>query len=154
MSQELENKIALLEAERNEADRRAGAAERQLAFANDKLASAQRWQQEAKAQAGFGYWDSFDEVWKKVLERSNYASTRPAEVRIKELEAKLARKEQPARSFERAFNNVLDAIQKLEISYYYNHRSDEVQANGFKNQHEVAALVLSKLGINKPREKP
>jgi hypothetical protein len=57
-----------LRAERDEADRRAGAAERRLASLEDAAAKREQWLREAKEAAGFSPYVSFDVVWGQALE--------------------------------------------------------------------------------------
>lgn len=57
------DEIAALKAERDEADRRAGAAERKLAQESAANRKRQAWIDQAKAEAGYGGNTSFDEVW-------------------------------------------------------------------------------------------
>lgn len=54
-------------AERDDADRRAGAAERRAAHLAENLAAKQEWERRAKKQAGYPDQVSFDEVWKDAL---------------------------------------------------------------------------------------
>lgn len=59
--------LAAAKAERDEADRRAGAAERQLEHANDNIRARTRWLDQAKDDAGFHRNVSFDKVWAAAL---------------------------------------------------------------------------------------
>lgn len=54
-------------AERDEADRRAGAAERKLAHLQEAAAARASWLSKAKAQAGYSDNVSFDVVWAEAL---------------------------------------------------------------------------------------
>lgn len=56
-------RIAELEAERDEADRRAGAAERLLEERTDRIAKRERWLRDAKEARGYHQNVSFDRVW-------------------------------------------------------------------------------------------
>lgn len=57
-------------ADRDEADRRAGAAERLRAYAEDTTARRQAWLKKAKAEAGYEDGVSFDRVWDETLARA------------------------------------------------------------------------------------
>jgi hypothetical protein len=59
--------LAAIEYERDEADRRAGAAERELADLKDRQLKADMWMEEAKAAAGYHRNDTFDDVWAEAL---------------------------------------------------------------------------------------
>jgi hypothetical protein len=59
--------LASMKAERDEADRRAGAAERELADLKDRQMKADMWMEEAKAAAGYHRNDTFDDVWAEAL---------------------------------------------------------------------------------------
>lgn len=61
-------RIEGLEGERDEADRRAGAAERLNARLEDDARKHRLWLAEAKKQAGFGCNTSFDVVWAQALD--------------------------------------------------------------------------------------
>ena len=53
--------------ERDEADRRAGAAERNVEYQSEKIAARERWLHDAKAAWGVDDRVSFDVVWKEAL---------------------------------------------------------------------------------------
>lgn len=63
-------KCASLEAERDEADRRAGAAERQLERYREQDFHHTLWNDKAKEEAGYHRNVSFDVVWKETLEKA------------------------------------------------------------------------------------
>ncbi len=56
-------RIAALEAERDDADRRAGAAERLLEGKTDRIIKRERWLRDAKEARGYHQNISFDRVW-------------------------------------------------------------------------------------------
>ncbi|ALJ08273.1 hypothetical protein JL11_07900 [Brevundimonas sp. DS20] len=58
-----EARIAELERERDDADRRAGAAERQLEDKTDSIVKRRQWLSRAKAERGYHDNTSFDRVW-------------------------------------------------------------------------------------------
>lgn len=66
----LSQMVETLRAERDEADRRAGAAERQGASLQDDSMRRTSWLSKAKDQAGYHSNVSFDVVWAEVLEKS------------------------------------------------------------------------------------
>jgi hypothetical protein len=53
--------------ERDDADRRAGAAERRLEYVSDTVRCHERWSREAKEAAGYHHNVSFDVVWAEAL---------------------------------------------------------------------------------------
>lgn len=59
-----------LRAERDEADRRAGAAERELEHSEAAFKSMTNWTATAREQAGFGRNTSFDIVWAQTLDKA------------------------------------------------------------------------------------
>lgn len=59
-----------LEVERDEADRRAGSAERRLADAKSSRGKHDSWKRKAKFDAGYHDNTSFDVVWKETLEKA------------------------------------------------------------------------------------
>ena len=63
----LRERVASLEKERDEADRRAGAAERRMADYVDYRIKSTQWTDEAKRAAGYHVNVSFDEVWAEAL---------------------------------------------------------------------------------------
>jgi len=58
--------LAGLRAERDEADRRAGSAERRLAFEEDTNRKRRQWNDEQKRARGYSTNDTFDKVWHDV----------------------------------------------------------------------------------------
>ena len=60
----------VLKADLDEADRRAGAAERLLEFEVDSRIKRDVWLRKAKAEAGYDNNVSFDVVWQDVLKKS------------------------------------------------------------------------------------
>ncbi|MDF7810720.1 hypothetical protein [Hymenobacter sp. YC55] len=62
--------ITQLKAELNEADRRAGAAERLLANLEIDMHKLRSWRDEQKRKAGYMDFISFDVVWKEILEKA------------------------------------------------------------------------------------
>lgn len=58
--------MAALRAERDEADRRAGAAERLLADRDDSIMRREQWLRRAKEERGYGQNTSFDRVWSET----------------------------------------------------------------------------------------
>lgn len=65
--QSLSRRLEEARKERDEADRRAGAAERELADANDSIGKRKRWLRDAKRDAGYHDNTSFDVVWVDAL---------------------------------------------------------------------------------------
>lgn len=63
--------IAKLKADLAEADRRAGAAERQMAEMTDTIARANRSIERMKEEAGYHSNVSFDVVWAETLAKAN-----------------------------------------------------------------------------------
>jgi hypothetical protein len=63
---EAADEIERLEAERDEADRRAGAAERRLAYEEDTNRKRRTWTDRAKEEAGYHRNVSFDTVWRDL----------------------------------------------------------------------------------------
>lgn len=57
----------------DEADRRAGAAERQLAHLKDGAAKRERWKNDAKRQRGYEEGVSFDRVWEATCKLADQA---------------------------------------------------------------------------------
>jgi hypothetical protein len=70
MSHEQDTKLAELEAERDEADRRAGAAERAISNLKDTLYRIDRQRDKWKAEAGYTSNTSFDVVWAETLRKA------------------------------------------------------------------------------------
>lgn len=66
-----EARIEELEAERDEADRRAGAAERRLAQLKESEFKRDNWIRERKLELGYSAHVSFDRVWEELVERAN-----------------------------------------------------------------------------------
>jgi hypothetical protein len=66
----LTHRISKLEAERDEADRRAGLSERMLASYVETKAAHGRWNSKAKAEAGYCDSVSFDTVWAETLDNA------------------------------------------------------------------------------------
>ena len=64
-----------LRSERDEADRRAGAAERQLADRNDNIMRREQWLRSAKEQRGYDRNTSFDRVWAETCTLADRART-------------------------------------------------------------------------------
>lgn len=64
---ELESKLAACEKERDEADRRAGAAERHAEYQSERIGAREQWLRDAKAAWGVDDRVSFDVVWKEAL---------------------------------------------------------------------------------------
>ncbi len=62
--------IHALTAERDEADRRAGAAERQIERFREQDYKHTLWNDKAKAEAGYPRNTSFDIVWKETLKKA------------------------------------------------------------------------------------
>jgi hypothetical protein len=71
-----------MKAERDEADRRAGAAERELADLKDRQMKADMWEEEAKAAAGYHRYDTFDDVWAEALAALKEKQARVAKQRF------------------------------------------------------------------------
>lgn len=63
---EYQRTIEQLRAERDEADRRAGAAERQLADAQDTVVKRRNWLDRAREERGYLHNISFDRVWRET----------------------------------------------------------------------------------------
>jgi Lar family restriction alleviation protein len=59
--------LASMKAERDEADRRAGAAERELADLKDRQWKVDLWMEKAKEAIGYDRNASFDDVWAEAL---------------------------------------------------------------------------------------
>jgi hypothetical protein len=57
-------------ADLNEADRRAGSAERRIVETADSLAHIRKWHDEQKVAAGFHRNDPFDKAWDSILEKA------------------------------------------------------------------------------------
>ena len=70
--------IKALAAERDEADRRAGASERQKQSLEDRERRANNWLMKAKEQAGFDSSVSFERVWDETLAKAQGAPIAPA----------------------------------------------------------------------------
>ncbi|MCP1550650.1 MULTISPECIES: hypothetical protein [Methylorubrum] len=68
-----------VEAERDEADRRAGAAEREAESDREGTRKRNSWLHQAKLQAGYSTGVSFDKVWAETLEKAGRADTATAE---------------------------------------------------------------------------
>lgn len=68
-----------LQAQRDEADRCAGAALRELAGVKEELAALKRSRQRMKTQAGYSDTVSFDIVWDETLARAQAHGPRPEE---------------------------------------------------------------------------
>jgi hypothetical protein len=66
-------RIAELEAERDEADRRAGAAERMAATVKERLVKEDLWRYRAKEERGYGFNVSFDVVWRETCAKADRA---------------------------------------------------------------------------------
>jgi hypothetical protein len=62
--------VEKLRSERDEADRRAGAAERRLAYLEESERKREWWTQERKAELGLGQWDTFDKAWNLLKQRA------------------------------------------------------------------------------------
>jgi hypothetical protein len=75
------SQVRALLAERDEADRRAGAAERRCADLSDAAIKRASWLRKAKAQAGYSDRTSFDVVWSETLAKasSKVAPQRPGD---------------------------------------------------------------------------
>lgn len=87
---ELLRRAERAEKERDEADRRAGAAERELEFEKDSSSRRASWLRTAKQQWGVHENVSFDVVWEEALK---IRAQRDAAIeRVKVLEAELAKK--------------------------------------------------------------
>ena len=71
--------VPALAAERDEADRRAGAAEREMADLRDTISKRSHWLRGAKAEAGYHDNVSFDTVWAETLGMARAADTLRAE---------------------------------------------------------------------------
>jgi hypothetical protein len=69
-----------LAAERDEADRRAGAAERQRAGIEETVRAQERWLQKAKEERGYEHVVSFDQVWKETCDKADASDALKAEV--------------------------------------------------------------------------
>jgi hypothetical protein len=65
--EELATRLADVIKERDEADRRAGAAERRLEWANDSIQKRAQWLDKAKDQLGYHRNVSFDRVWDDLM---------------------------------------------------------------------------------------
>lgn len=64
----LQRRVAELEVERDEADRRAGAAERRLADAQERAELSNAWLRQAKRDWGVSENLSFDDLWAEALQ--------------------------------------------------------------------------------------
>ncbi len=62
-----------------EADRRAGAAEREMAQLKTDAATRRMWLDDAKRDRGYSIWDSFDKVWAETCALADEALTAKAE---------------------------------------------------------------------------
>ncbi len=82
---ELSAKVAELERERDEADRRAGAAERAATQLREEASKRAYWLREAKAQAGYNDRISFDVVWDETFARARACNE--ARAKVSELQA-------------------------------------------------------------------
>lgn len=71
---EAANLIESLQAQLNEADRRAGAAERENVSLRRDICDRRRWLDEAKREAGYDANVSFDVVWAEALQAKNCLS--------------------------------------------------------------------------------
>lgn len=71
--------IEALTTERDDADRRAGAAERHLAWANEENSKRSRWLRKAKEERGYGDEVSFDRVWEEACKGADSAKALQAE---------------------------------------------------------------------------
>ena len=63
----LSSSLVKAEAERDEADRRAGAAERQMEYLKDTASRRDAWMSRAKRDAEYDDNVSFDQVWEEAL---------------------------------------------------------------------------------------
>jgi hypothetical protein len=70
--------VARLTAELNEADRRAGAAERRCAGMDEERTARERWLRRAKEEAKYDDTVSFDVVWAETLEKARRADAAEA----------------------------------------------------------------------------
>lgn len=68
---EVEKSFEALEAERDEADRRAGASERRQEELQDSANKRSQWLSQAKREAGYDDNVSFDVVWSETLALAN-----------------------------------------------------------------------------------
>lgn len=68
---EIEKSFDALEAERDEADRRAGASERRQEYLKDSVRRREQWLSDAKREAGYEDKISFDIVWSETLTLAN-----------------------------------------------------------------------------------
>lgn len=75
--QAAEKEVERLAKERDEADRRAGAAERQMESLEDAAIKRRHWLSEAKRQAGYHDNVSFDVVWAETLAKAQALSPQP-----------------------------------------------------------------------------
>lgn len=67
--------LARVTAERDEADRRAGAAERRLADLEDSARKRERWMRQTKEARGYSEWTSFDRVWADTCKAADQGQT-------------------------------------------------------------------------------
>lgn len=74
--------LSKIEKERDEADRRAGAAERKLANLEEQERRRDHWLNEAKVAAGHSTNTSFDQVWAEVLAAAKQAPRPTSEVEL------------------------------------------------------------------------
>ena len=72
-------RIDAAEAERDEADRRAGAAERKMESLKDAAIRRNHWLQQAKQDRGYDNNVSFDVVWKETCEKADKATAEERE---------------------------------------------------------------------------
>jgi hypothetical protein len=77
-----------LEGERDDADRRAGAASRRLEWLEDDVRKSRDWMDERKAEVGIGKNDPFDKAWKVLVARAERAEAERdvLKARVAELE--------------------------------------------------------------------
>lgn len=81
--------IERLERERDEADRRAGAAERRIAPLEENARASQRWLDDAKQARGYERGDTFDRVWDDTCAAADRAIA--AEAKLSEMRSALER---------------------------------------------------------------
>ncbi len=67
-------RIATLTAERDEADRRAGAAEREMASLKEEARKRRWWLDSAKEARGYGMYVTFDRVWAETCAKADEAA--------------------------------------------------------------------------------